>query len=360
MKQFHTFTNKIARSREIAFPRDDTPKNIAEKCFQKFLHLSMIFPVEYSSLSTKALLESLSSKYSISNNASIIFLKRGFNDTYLVESVTVKYILRVYKCNWRTIESIETEIKLLNHLKENGISVSFPITDNKKQYIQSIDAPEGIRYAVLFSFAEGEQVRKMNSEQAELLGIETGKIHSLTQNKNLGETAQNYGIEYQFEKTLNTLKPILVNHSDEYKYLVQLKGYFTELFLSVDKKELATGICHGDLQAENFHLTKNNKFTFFDFDFFGEGYLVYDIGVFIWYDHKNKPKEIVDAFLKGYQTQRRLTETETKLLPYFSALRALFQMTLYCNISDGKQLPLWPAQQVADFIKKVEKWMKGK
>jgi len=48
------------------------------------------------------------------------------------------------------------------------------------------------------------------------------------------------------------------------------------------------------------------------------------------------------------------------LLPYFSTLRALFQMTLYCQISDGKQLPLWPAQQVADFIKKVEKWMTAK
>ena len=139
--------------------------------------------------------------------------------------------------------------------------------------------------------------------------------------------------------------------------MVQLKGYFTELFLDLDKTQLAKGICHGDLQAENFHLTKNNQFTFFDFDFFGEGYLIYDIGVFIWYDHKNKPKEIVDAFLKGYQTQRKLTETEIKLLLFFSTLRALFQMTLYCNISDGKQLPFWPVQQVADFIKKVEKWM---
>ena len=41
-----------------------------------------------------------------------------------------------------------------------------------------------LRYAVLFSFAEGEQVRKINLEQAELLGIETGKIHAHTQNKN--------------------------------------------------------------------------------------------------------------------------------------------------------------------------------
>ena len=317
----------------------------------------MTFPIEYSSLSTTALLELACSKYSLSADATITFLKRGFNDTYLIESRKEKYILRVYKHNWRILESIETEIQLLNYLKENGIPVSYPISDNQKQFIHSIEAPEGMRYAVLFSYAEGEQIRKLSIEQAELLGIQTGKIHLLTQNKKIGKTAHNYDIDLQFEKTLNTLKLILVNHTDEYNYVVQLKGYFTELFSEIDKTQLAAGICHGDLQAENFHLTKNNRFTFFDFDFFGEGYLIYDIGVFIWYDHKNKPKEIVDSFLKGYQTQRKLSETEIKLLPYFSALRALFQMTLYCQISDGKQLPLWPAQQVADFTKKVEKWV---
>ena len=131
----------------------------------------------------------------------------------------------------------------------------------------------------------------------------------------------------------------MINHPDEYKYVVQLKGYFNKLFLNIDKTQLASGVCHGDLQAENFHITTNNEFTFFDFDFFGDGYLIYDIGVFMWYDHKNKPKEIIDAFMKGYQTQRKLSEKELELLPYFSTLRALFQMTLYCQISDGKQLP---------------------
>lgn len=128
------------------------------------------------------------------------------------------------------------------------------------------------------------------------------------------------------------------------------------MFSDINKEEAAIGICHGDLQAENFYVTHDNQFTFFDFDFFGSGYLAYDIGVFIWYDHKNKPPEIVNSFLKGYETQRKLSPTEKKLLPYFSTLRALFQMGLYCTISDGQALPSWPAQQVADFIHKVKKW----
>ncbi len=338
------------------------------------------FPVEYSSLSTKALLQLLESNYNIGTNSSITFLKRGFNDTYLIttkrhgdkgqwiehctdevnaeknDDNTKRYILRIYKHNWRNIESIETELKLLNYLKENNSSVSFPIKDNHGGFIQSIQAPEGVRYAVLFSFAEGKQMRKLSVEQSFLLGIETGKIHSSTRNKSFGLTAHNYDIETQFELTLATLKPLLINHPEQYDYLVRLKEDFIKLFKSIDKKELRKGICHGDLQAENFHITSENQFTFFDFDFFGTGYLVYDIGVFVWYDHKNKTPEIIDAFLKGYQTQEKLSKTELKLIPYFSTLRALFQMTLYCTISNGKCLPLWPPQQVADFVKKISKW----
>ncbi len=339
------------------------------------------FPVEYSSLSSKALLQLFLSNYTINSDSSITYLKRGFNDTYLISGSESfengelslkgieerernvnkqKFILRVYKHNWRTIESIETELKLLNYLKENNVSVSFPVKDKQAKFIQTIAAPEGLRYAVLFTFAEGQQVRKLSLGQSFLLGVETGKIHSLTRNKSLGITAQNYDIETQFNNTLIVLKPILVCHQEQLDYLLQLKNDFIKLFSSIDKKELRTGICHGDLQAENFHITADNQFTFFDFDFFGKGCLTYDIGVFMWYDHKNKTPEIIDAFLKGYQTEATLSLTEIKLIPYFSILRALFQMTLYCTISNGENLPLWPTQQVADFIKKINKWYEKK
>ncbi len=323
------------------------------------------FSAVYSSLSSKALLQLVKSCYTIEDAAAISFLKRGFNDTYLITSGQkkiqdknngIKFILRVYKYNWRSLESIIAELKLLNYLNENKISVSFPIKDNQEKYIQTIDAPEGPRYAVLFSFAEGEPVRKLTPEQSFLLGAETGLIHSLTRDKSFGETAHNYDIETQFNITLSVLKPILTNHPEQYNYLLQLKDNFIKKFKTIDKSELKMGVCHGDLQAENFHLSLENKFTFFDFDFFGTGCLVYDIGVFMWYDHKNKTEEILQAFLKGYQLHEKLSETEIKLIPYFSTLRALFQMTLYCKINDGAQLPLWPAQQAADFIKKVNKW----
>jgi len=318
------------------------------------------FPVEYSSLSAKALLQLVISNYSLNPASTITFLKRGFNDTYLIETGKSKYILRVYKHNWRSNKSIRNEIELLNYLHKNSTGVSIAIIDRSGNYIHTLHAPEGLRYAVLFTYAEGTLRRKLNIEQSYKLGVETGKMHALTQNKMYDEVAFNYGIKEQFGSIINTLRPLLVKYPKQLEYLLKLKTDFENTFMDLDPSLLAKGICHGDLQAENMHMDANEKITFFDFDFFGNGYLIYDIGVFIWYDHKNKPKEIVQEFLKGYQTQRKLTRTELELIPYFSTLRALFQMTLFCRISDGKQLPLWPMDQVAAFIEKVEKWHAGK
>lgn len=315
------------------------------------------FPVSYSSLNTKSLLKFAIDEYEINPKSTIKFIKRGFNDTYLItEPVDKRYIFRIYNHNWRSSKSIEPEIDLLRLLDSKRINVSVPLINKKNEYYGSISAPEGERYFALFTYAEGIQARKLNSEQSFLLGKETGKIHSITKGLVTENAAQIYDIDFQLNKTLDVIKPILDGFEEEYNYFNQLKADFQNTFSEITKEELVSGICHGDLQAENIHFTQENKLTLFDFDFMGTGYLVYDIGVFIWYDHKNKPKEIIDSFIAGYESERKLTMTEKKLLPYFSTLRALFQMTIYCELNDGNYLPQWAPQQVADFIKKVKKW----
>ncbi len=317
------------------------------------------FPVEYSTLSSQHLLTLITSCYKLNSSSSISYIKRGFNDTYLIAGNKQSYILRVYKHKWKNIENVKAEVKLLNYLHENGVNVSHPIADYQQQFIQTINAPEGLRYAVLFTFAEGQQIKKLTTEQSFLLGKETGNMHRLTLNKNFGETAFNYSFETQLNNALTILKPLLANYTEQYAYLLFLKEELLKSWKNCNEKEIGYGICHGDLQAENFHINSNNDFTFFDFDFSGNGCLIYDIGVFIWYDHKNKPKEIIQSFLNGYQIQRTLTKSEMQLLPYFSTLRALFQLSLFCSISNGSSLPLWPIEQAASFVWKIKKWQEA-
>ena len=66
---------------------------------------------------------------------------------------------------------VESEIDLLQYLKANGASVSFPIADKQGNAIQTICAPEGERYAALFSYAEGSSLMAdMTMEQSRITG----------------------------------------------------------------------------------------------------------------------------------------------------------------------------------------------
>jgi len=143
------------------------------------------FPVTNSTLSAIHLGAFLQSKYNLDSNASCRLLKTGINDSYLITNNAIKYVFRVYSLNWRSEKEIEEEIRLLNLLKENGMPVSYPITDADGSYIQEFAAPEGRRYGVMFSFAKGEKLLNIPADVHFKIGQIMAKIHRLTANLKL-------------------------------------------------------------------------------------------------------------------------------------------------------------------------------
>ena len=143
------------------------------------------FPVINSNLSPTHLATFVQEYYALTNNTKCNLLKAGINHTYLVKDDEKKYIFRVYSLNWRTKNEILEEINLLNLLKEHHISISYPITDKNKNYIQSINAPEGKRFGVMFSFAEGEKLLSFSEEGHFQIGVLMARIHQITQNLHL-------------------------------------------------------------------------------------------------------------------------------------------------------------------------------
>src|SRR5512146_1484809 len=106
------------------------------------------------------------------------------NDSYLVKDLSSQYIFKVYRHAWRGLVDVESEIELLQYLKSNGASVSFPIADKQGNAIQTIGAPEGETYEALFSYAEGSSpMSDMTIEQSRIAGRDFAKIHMLTVNR---------------------------------------------------------------------------------------------------------------------------------------------------------------------------------
>jgi Ser/Thr protein kinase RdoA (MazF antagonist) len=118
--------------------------------------MNKIFPVTHSILSVEALITNLLPKYEIEKPTDCRFLQPGLNDTFLVNTEGAKYILRVYRKDWRSLDEILYELEVLLHLQRAGSSVSVPIARKDGNLVGTVMAPEGIRYVVLFTYALGQ------------------------------------------------------------------------------------------------------------------------------------------------------------------------------------------------------------
>jgi Ser/Thr protein kinase RdoA (MazF antagonist) len=143
------------------------------------------FPVTNSNLSAVHLGQFLKEIFTINGDVTCSLIKAGINDTYLVTSKNDQFVFRVYSLNWRTKSEIEEEIKLLNELKHCKISVSTPIVDKKGQCIQTLKAPEGERWGVLFTYAKGQKLHLYSKKTHFEIGQLMGRLHAVTINKKL-------------------------------------------------------------------------------------------------------------------------------------------------------------------------------
>ena len=85
----------------------------------------------------------------------------------------------------------EEEIRLLNLLKQANISISYPIKDNENNDIQSLNAPEGERFGVLFSYANGQKQHILSIETHFKIGELMGRFHNATNNLTLERVTYN-------------------------------------------------------------------------------------------------------------------------------------------------------------------------
>ncbi|SPP99844.1 hypothetical protein NBG4_120051 [Candidatus Sulfobium mesophilum] len=143
-----------------------------------------VLSVTYSTLSADALTRQVLSRYALDTPVQCEYLYRGLNDNYLVKDSRTKYVLRVYRHNWRDLRDIEAETELIQYLQSEGVGVSFPVPDREGTVIREIGAPEGVRYAVLFSYAEGRSpLPRITLEQSRAAGRELSKMHRVTISK---------------------------------------------------------------------------------------------------------------------------------------------------------------------------------
>jgi Ser/Thr protein kinase RdoA (MazF antagonist) len=297
--------------------------------------MNNLFPISYSTLSAFALAAFIQEKYGFPSVRCKMIL-RGVGDSYLitaapgagqdVEGSDSRFILRVYRPDQRSLSQIMAEIDLLLALKLRGVPVSWPIADRSGAVIQAVEAGEGMKHMVLFSYAPGRSVLKLNEKQLYNLGYQMARFHEASRTIELQDKRWTFDLETTLFKPLERLRSFYADDSERYAWLQRAASSAKEKLEQLNAATLPAGFCHFDFLPKNFHFD-GDAITFFDFDFFGYGLLANDIMVF--WQHlcldmhfgrmtQDEGKQAYHLFLKGYQDVRPVSRRELAAVPYLS------------------------------------------
>lgn len=282
------------------------------------------------------------------------------NHLYLVTDGEGKFVLRIYTFNWRTKLEVSEELRLLNHLKENNTQISYPIADRKGNCIQEINAPEGIRYGVLFSFAEGIKMAKFTPQASYNIGLAMAKMHQVTENFEFNRVT--YTAKILLADSFDRTRTFFTNASDEMAFIEWTTNYLTDEYEKVKTNEIRHGALHLDIWFDNIHFNSDGGITIFDFDFCGNGWLCHDIAYFMLQLYntnqgENEYELKVESFLKGYEAITRISAEEKRIIPLVCISIWLFYLGVQCDRFDNWSNIFLNEDHLKRFIGSIKRWI---
>jgi len=316
-------------------------------------------PVIASTISPQYLENFIIPKYGLDKGATCELLRTGMNHTYMVKSQENRYILRVYSFNWRSKGEIQEELDLLVELFSMGIPISYPITNVDKGFLNELTAPEGLRYLVLFSYAEGKKVRYLDVDVCQKIGALMATIHKAVRDKSIQRIDYSYNTllekSYQkastfFDSSIETMKSL---HQTNRTVANKLKE--TNLF------DVRKGIVHLDIWYDNMAISKDGEITIFDFDFCGNGLLITDVAYFLKQlfhiePDKNRYEKLKKAFVDGYSKKIPMQSQELELIPYLGWSVFMFYLGIQTERFDWSNIFL-SENYLKMYVGRMKSWL---
>jgi len=308
------------------------------------------FPVQRSLLSAPALAERVLTRYDLPGRPACQFWNRSINDTYLVTANQQKWMLRVSPVNWRTYGHLETEIELLQFLPQHNITTPQPLPQADGSYIQTLNAPEGPRYAILFTFVPGAAPEAMTEAYSHRYGQAIARLHRATDTFPADRPCFRFDPQGMVDEPLARLKPLFAGRPADFEYLLGIAPRLKEAPDQLPRTAPAFGLCHGDVNDGNIHFTRPDDWALLDFEYTGYGWRIFDIANFFNNHLYNltrieQTQAIRDAFLAGYRSVRPLSEAELAALPAFVLLRQFWLWGVAARNLPNITTVSWPAFQ---------------
>ncbi len=284
-------------------------------------------------LNAEEALQIIRRHYSLGSIKYCMFIRRGFNDTYLVDTGSKKYIFRLYlngKYYVASHDAYRFELDLVNHLHTRDVPVATAIPTQNGEHLGVMQTAHGQRAFALFNYADGIALSRdsVTNDQGYQLGVALANLH-LAANS----------FESQFERYKLDLKYLIdepirlisegeksTDPKDNIKHGRRIIDKLQPIEPYIDRiKSIGTegdkfGIIHADLHLGNVHF-RGNELTIFDFDHCAYGWRAYDLAI-----ASGLPKKQKASMIEGYESKRPLSQEERDSLMDLGNLRNLWDI----------------------------------
>ncbi|MFD1903151.1 phosphotransferase [Paenibacillus rhizoplanae] len=209
----------------------------------------------------------LSPLYDIGDWRDCLFWLRGLNDTYRIRTGTGTYILRIYRQSIAESDVVY-ELSLLTQLEHQlsavNTKVSVPLPQKNSSLYTVIDAPEGPRVAVIYSYLTGTENVLHDEESCISFGKSAAELHAAMDRVSLDLPRPDLDTRALISQPLDRIVDYLGEGHRSAAYLREFASALTER-INAASPGLDWGICHGDLHGNNNAFQEGDTFTHYDF-----------------------------------------------------------------------------------------------
>jgi Ser/Thr protein kinase RdoA (MazF antagonist) len=257
-----------------------------------------------------------------------------------------KYILRLTPNG--NVERLNREISFLNFLVSQNVSVNKPIPSKDGKMIETLEAPFGRLYAVVFEYFDGKtyEMDEVTDSHYKLWGEALGEIHFYS--KQFCQESSKQNIAY---KLLNDIEEnVSIDDKSIRNELHEMKSWMKSLPIT----EQNYGFIHYDFELDNI-IWDTNKPQMLDFESAMDCWYAADIA-FALRDLFEEKVDLTDSrfrlFLDGYRSQYPVSDKEIQQIPMFLRFHHLLTYTslAHCIDLDEVDQPEW----LVDLIEKLK------
>lgn len=273
--------------------------------------------------------------YGMISNPDISLLKFSENIICLVKSGHQKYVLRVNRPGYHTPEELESELIWITEIRQQGkINTAFVYKGNNGKYLQEFVSHNKEHYTYsIQEFLEGTPIRMLEKDnllvQMSKVGETAAILHTQSE-KRSEKKADLVRFSWDIEDTLSPNA-----RWGYYKLFPQMTEADLQMFMQAEeliKQRLEKygrnihnyGLIHADLHTENL-LASGEKLSLIDFDDCGYSWFLYDYASAVS-QLNNNIYEMTNAYLKGYESVRKLSKEDKDEIETFMILRRMVRL----------------------------------